>query len=282
LPHTEIWYTLLAAAKRKVTPFSFLSRKGIMNKIFLLFFLSITLLFGVELRILPQQNIQITGQDVDAFKKYILDTLHFHLSDEGAQNIVLENRFLANDYIKTYKLAPFDKKYLQVMVEKFLADKMVQRYQENLPIDEKVLLSYYLDHKKEFKKQPQIEAILFWFDDAKKAIDFYLEVQGKDFEDAKKLARKYGGVLQKMGGEKSLSQFSQKVQKFVHKNPRPYYAMPPVILSPNSASVLYIKSYRQERGYEPFDAVKEKVKRKIFQEAFTKMRKEILNKYKRQ
>ena len=281
MPHTKIWYTLLAAAKRKAVPFSFLARKDMMKKI-LFFVLLTSFLFGVELHITPQKDINITSQDVDALKEYVLRTLKFHLSEKGAKRIVLDNRLLANEYLKKYKLSPFDKKYIQICVERYLADKMVQEYQKSIPIDEKVLLSYYLDHKEKYKKELKIEAVLFWFDDAKKAIDFYIQAQGKSFEGAKKLAQKLKGVMQEMGGVKPLSKFSQKVQKFIEKNPYVGYAMPPVIISPNSASVLYIKSYETEQGYKPFEDVKEQVKQEILQKAFAKMRNELLAKYKKQ
>ena len=270
------------SSEEKGFPFSFLARKGKMKKLFCFYLVSITFLFGVELHIAPQRNINVSSQDVDALKRYILQTLKFHISDKGAHRIVLENRLLANEYLKKYKLSPFDKKYLQVCIERYLADKMVQKYQQSVPVDEKVLLAYYLDHKEQFKKEPKIEAVLFFFFFAKKAIEFYLSVQGKNFDDARKLAREYKGILQEMGGEKRLSQFSKKVQEFVLKNPRAYYAMPPVILAPNSASVLYIKSYKQEKGYKPFESVKEQVKQEILQKAFAKMRKKLLEKYKQQ
>ena len=271
----------MAAAKRKAVPFSFLVRKDMMKKI-LFFVLLTSFLFGVELHIAPQKDINITSQDVDVLKQYVLRTLNFHLSEKGAKRIALDNRLLANEYLKKYKLTPFDKKYLQICVERYLADKMVQEYQKSIPIDEKVLLSYYLDHKEKYKKEPKIDEVLFWFDDAKKAIEFYLQVQGKNFEEAKKLAAKYGGRVEDRGGEKKLSQFSQKVQEFIKKNPHPYYAMPPIIFSPTAASVLYIKSYKKAQGYEPFEHVKDKVKKEILQKAFAKMRKELLAKYKKQ
>ncbi len=253
-----------------------------MKKFFLLF-LCIPFLFGVELQLKPNKDMNVSTQDVEALKQYVLRVLHFHLSDKGARDIALDNRLLANEYLKKHnELSPFDKKYLQICVERYLADKMVQEYQNSIPVDEKVLLSYYLDHKEKYKKEPKIDEVLFWFDDAKKAIEFYLQVQGKNFEEAKKLAAKYGGRVEDRGGEKELSQFSQKVQEFIKKNPHPFYAMPPIILSPTVASVLYIKSYKEGEGYEPFEKVKNKIRQEILEKAFAKMRKELLAKYKKQ
>ena len=239
----------------------------------------IATLFGIEVEIKKDTNISVTSQEVQALKYYISKTLNFHLTNEGAKRLAKENKMFANQYIKEYGLSDEDKGYIRTCVEKYLAERFIQKKQRELPINREILLSYYKDHRSQYKKPDLVDAVLFWFDDADKAIRFYQKSKEvKKYEDLVRMAQEMGARIEDMG-LRDVRGFRSPTKELLQKYKKSGYALPPVIVSPESASVLYVKEYKHQKGFQSFDEALPEVKRNFYKQAFIKMRDKLLREY---
>jgi len=248
-----------------------------MKNFALLFFVA-TLSFALQVDIRPDKNIAVSGQEKDILKYYLFNQYRFRINDQGAMNIVKENRILANEYIKQNRLNKFDKYNILIRIEQYLADQFVKSFQEQKKIDEKVVMSYYLDHKNDFKKPDQVDTVLFVFNDPEKAVDFYTQVKGKDLSYAKNLAKEYNATIKDIG-YKNIDEVKYPTRAFLEKNKKSNYFLPPIVLNASSADVLYVRSYRKENGYKPFKEVKEDIIKLLRKKTFLKERDKLLKKY---
>jgi len=248
-----------------------------MKNFALLFFVA-TLSFALQVDIHPDNKITVTNQDKDALKSFLAKFYRFHIRDQGALNLVKGNRVLANEYVKSHQLSKADKTYITIQIEQYLADKFVQDFQRRNTISDKVALSYYLDHKDDFKKSDQVDTVLFVFNDPEKAVDFYTQVKGKDLSYAQNLAKEYNATIKDIGYKK-IDEVKYPTRAFLEKNKKSNYFLPPIILNTSSADVLYVRSYKKGNGYKPFKEVKEDIIKLLRKKTFLKERDKLLKKY---
>lgn len=249
-----------------------------MKKFTFLLLSSAILLFAVQLQITPDKRVEVTRSDASALKSFLKEFFHFYITENGAYDLVKKNRVLANQYLKEYPLREDDISYLKIQIERYLADKYVKQIQKKEQIDEKVLLSYYLDHKNNFKKLPKVDTVLFLFNDPDKAIVFYEKVKGKDYAYAQTLAKELNATV-KHYGWRTIDKLKHPTREFVEKSKKSNYFLPPLVLNPYSAGVLYVKEYKAQEGYRPFEDVKDEIRELLWKETFVKVRNRLLKEY---
>jgi hypothetical protein len=247
-------------------------------RLFFLSYLFLYSLFAIELKIAPDQNRStISAQEAKALKYLIYKQLNFHLLEEGAKKLARENRALANQYLREYGLEKKDLNYFKVWIEKYLAEKFIKKKEEESIKDEKILLSYYLDHKEKFKWPDRVDTVILWFNNIDKAMDFYYRGQKiKDCEKLIKIATSMGARVEEMG-YREVEKFKSPTRELLRK--KDGSLLPPLIVSPTSVSLLCVRKYEPSKGYKNFQEALPDVKREFFKEAFTKMRREIVKRY---
>jgi len=239
--------------------------------------------FAIQITVSPDKdnNVSVSTIERDALKDFVYKTMNFELTDEGAYKVVRDNRILANEFLKQKKLTDFDKARLRVEAELYLSTRFVKDLQKSIKIPEKVLYSYYLDHKDEFKKEGQVDTVAFFFKSPEEAIAFYNQVKSKDLDFAMNLAKKFNNekVIVKEYGTRSLKTIKKPLKKFLEDPSNLHKFLPPFIYEPNFATIFYVRSYQPGKGYYSFDKVKKKIEKKLYDRTFLKKRQEILKKY---
>ena len=240
--------------------------------------LLVSVLFAIKIDVKVDENKSITptNREKDAFKSFSKETMRFNISDQGAYNLIKENRALANEYIKKFGISEFDKARLKVESEMYLANKMIKTIQQSISIPYEVLYSYYLDNKNQFKEGDKVDAIMFFFIDPDKAIDFYLKVKNEKI-NVNNLAKEFNFV-QKKHVDLDVEKLKPVIKTILKKSKKKKYLLPPLIGSKYSV-VMYIEKYKKSKGYKPFDKVKSVIEKKLYNETFIKKRNEILKKY---
>ncbi len=251
-----------------------------MRIIWILSFLVISL-FAIEIEIKPTKTLaKVDYREAEIFRDWLRKLYRFHISNDGAYKIIAENRLLANEYIKKYGLKDDDKRMLKLQTERYLAEKFVRLFQNEHIIDDKVALSYYLDHQDQFKKEGRIKPILFIFNDADQAIKFYSLAKGKTEQEVMKIAKEMNATIKK-DDWRDIDTLKSPTLNFVKRFGKKGYMLPPEFITPSSANVLYIEDYQKSQGYKPFESVKEDIKKYLFLQTFNKFRKKLLAQYKK-
>lgn len=236
--------------------------------------------FAVEINITPDKAINVTQKDITTYKYYVKRKYNYVITDnKGAKKIIKENRILANEFLKKGFLDK-EKEYIKIMIEDYLADRYVQNIQRSIKIPEKVLYSYYLDHKDKFKEGAKVDIVRFSFKIYEDAVDFYNKAKRLHNEEAiKKLATQYKAQVKNYGW-RDVNMLKKTFASFIKKDTKGYL-VPPFILSKNVINVYYIRDYKKGEGYYPFKKVKEKIRNILYNKTFGHKREEILKQYKK-
>ena len=240
-----------------------------MFKIPAIVFILLLLLFqniaAIEYKIYPDKKVEVTQKDIDAIKKYFIDTLNFYISEEGARKIAYENRILANEYIKS-KLFKKDRAYNKIAIEKLFADNYVKYLQETVSIPESVLKSYYLDHLSQYKKSDKVNLDIYHFKDFDTALHFYKSGTPQNTNNGKK----------KSIGWLSIEKLNKVLRGHIKKGQKGYF-LPP-LLRDKGVDVVFVKDYKKAEGYKSFSEVKSEIRKHLYKKTFSNKRKEILQK----
>ena len=150
------------------------TRKNMLQKTFMLLCIISFSLFAIQIEIFPDKDSKnVSSEEIStlisnmASKGIVIDK-------QNAKKYILENRLLANTFLKQHKKVP--KNILtneKLHFEKTLADAYIKEYQRKIRLSDDVLKSYYLTHKKDFFTIRKISFVPFYFDNFDKANDFY-------------------------------------------------------------------------------------------------------------
>jgi|GEM_PF-2268816 len=232
--------------------------------------------FAIEIDLKPDNNLSVGYEDAQALKDYLYQIYRYRITDQGAYDIVKENRLLANTYLKRNQVSPQDTKYLTIVTEKYLAESFIKKLQKAQNVSDKVLLSYYLDHKDEFKNEDKLYFILLEFPSFNKAMSFYQLAQKKSPQQAIEKARtEYNATIKDLGW-KDFSSLKTATKSFIQQGKKEYF-LPPFIITSNRIDILYVKDYQEGKGYKKFDEVKDEIKKILYTKAFIKERNKILH-----
>ena len=235
-------------------------------------------LFAIQIDIHQDRNLSISNEEVQAFRDYVKDMTNFVLNEKGAKKLVKENRVLALEYLQK-PLSSYDRSRIRVMVEDYLAKALVDRFQNKiLNTDPKILYSYYLEHIDKYKKSDTIDLVIFVFKDYQKAQEFYEKVKNiRDLQKIQKEAKNAHALDVKELENYPVARAGKIVKSFLDPK-RSDYFLPPIVFSKGNVRVIFVHRYHVAKDYEPFEKVKEKVKRDLFQEAYLRYREKLVKK----
>lgn len=146
------------------------------------------LLVGGEYCYKPPKKPVVTPQDLNTVAK-VFPTLA-HAPEENKRDLLLQNRVFTKAFFDEYKLDDDLKHQLDLSFENDVSSLYVRLMKNKIHPSEKVLKSFYLDHRESFVPTATIRYHLIVTDSEPKAYDAYHAIvnEGKDFET---VAKKY-------------------------------------------------------------------------------------------
>lgn len=129
------------------------------KKILLLFFAFLPLL-AIDIKLSPDQKIEITPQEIQkTIDKALAKRIRIEKKD--AKDVAFDNRLLANELLKNNLLLEDVALELKLSLEENFADLFVAKHQETIAINDHVLESYYNTHKKEFQEDQLVDVVIY-------------------------------------------------------------------------------------------------------------------------
>ena len=233
-------------------------------------------IFALDITIKPSKNYnQVSQADIKAMQEYVKRKYHLFLYKKSAKNAVIDSRILSNEYFKKGLFTPKEKKKLQIELEMRYADKYIDYLQRKIKIPEKVLRSYYYDNIEKFKADPEVQFIRYRFDNYKDANNFYQDLLIS--KNPKKIIEKYHPKIHQEPFVK-VAKLKEPYRSFVQPQ-KSGYPLPPVVVKKNVYDVFYVKNYKQENRYKPYENVKKEIEDLLYKQTFAKKREEILKEY---
>jgi len=230
--------------------------------------------FAIEVSLMEDTNITVDKDDIQGIRNLFVQKYNFHITDtKGAKRIVRENRLLANQFLKE-GLFKKKKKEIILEIEDMLAKRYIKHLQNKTKISDKIAKSYYLDNIQKYKKLSKVTMVRYRFDNFDDAYGFYKESNTTSIDALKK---KYKPNDQ-LTIEKEVDKLPKFIQGFVESD-KESYALPPFVVSKGKIDVFYVQKYHpSDGGYIPFEEVKDRIKRELHKQTFSKERKKILEK----
>jgi hypothetical protein len=241
-----------------------------MNKALLLFIFCANLLYAINITITQTDALsKPTKGEIDAIKAIYINN-NIGIDTNKAKELITENRILAKEYLRSHEMPEVFKENILLSAEKQLADKMVALIQKDIKIDEEVLNSYYIAHKKDFIHAEIVDICIIQFDSFKEASTFYFQNQN-DFKNIQQHCLDDNSTTRKTLAIDSLHQSLKEQILFSDKEE--------LLLTPQFFKDHYSLVYSrvvEYPGYTPFEKVKDEIKYILHQQTFNKRKQEIL------
>ena len=224
----------------------------------------------VQVKIEPYKSNEM---NIEAFKQFLIDKMHFHPDNQKDLDKRLnEDWLLANYFVKKYN-SPFEEADVTNMVNRYLADKAVEKIQRSVKISDDVLRSYYLDHKNKYRMKAIVTFDLYTFKSLQKADAFYRFAKEHNASEVAAYTKK---ERIKTSSYKSRLNMMLPVFRLVMIDlEQSGYYTPPVYYN-HDFDVLYIKNIEKKDEYVPYRVAKKEIAKKLYKQTFLKKRKEIL------
>jgi hypothetical protein len=240
----------------------------------LLLFIS---LYSIEITITPEKNITVTNEEAEIFKAS-LGAQRIMITPKRAKEVLSENRYLAEEYLKTHTLPKNVFINFKLEFEKNLASEVIKEIEKQVHIDDETTLSYYVSHPDEFKKPIQLKLFLYRFESFTQASNFYETFKNKT------------DAIVSYINENNISKREQSITidklDFRFQNMIKYYKkQAPYLLAPqffyDHYTILYIQE-QEEQGTKDYKNVKEKIKNILHRKAYKVKKSELLAPYKKE
>jgi len=237
-----------------------------MKKFLLTTIISTTITLGIELSISPDKE-----KEVEVKEKELKMTQNIlGKKKKKISRYIRENRMLANLYLKKYAKEGNKKweeflQFKKLNIEEALSNMLIDINQSKQSIDEKVIKSYYIVHRNDFKKPKTLELKLYSSQDYKKAVHIYTTLKKEG---------NYTSLPVPKEMNLSISQVFPYIRD-LFKNAKKGDILPPLFFK-DSFIIFQVKDIKPEEIMD-FKEVKEDIKSILFYKTREKIRKEILS-----
>lgn len=239
-----------------------------------LFLLLLPALFAVEITIKPSSTHTANQQEVGLLQSMFIKQ-RIQIDTEDAFELIQQNRFLSDHYLKTNKVPEEVMLNLRLEFEKHLASEIVREMESKITIDDEISKSYYVANKQEFKKPKSIQLSIYRFETFNEALGFYTQFVNMNSEiDSFVKENNISSSTETI----DLSKLNKLFQEMIAQSKtNPPFLLPPQFFYKHY-SVLYVRSASEEGVYE-YEEVKEKIADIIHEQALDRMKKELLKPY---
>ncbi len=213
---------------------------------------------------------------VKAFDEYLREVKHFRANSwKDLEKNLRDDYLLANHFLKN-GMNDDERARLTNMVNRYLAQREVQRIQKSIGISDDVTRSYYLDHLRDYKLKPIVSLKNFHFKTLEEADAFYRFAKENGYAKALQKAKTMG--VEPIDYTHPLNMMQPLFRLSLKNRHDSGYFTPPQYV-PKDFVVLYVADIKQRDGYIPYDKVKRAIARELWQKTYLRKRMEILSSY---
>lgn len=249
-----------------------------MIKILLTFLLSILIVHAkdIDINIVPDfstSNIQLLGT---ALKEHLRADANFIMdSASDAERLAKENRTLSNAYLQKRPLSDYDKAYITMLGNEYLAKKFVKELQNAIEISDTALKSYYLDNLKKYQQPAMLNVTTYQFTTFEDALRFYQACTMKNAAAIQ--AKATEGGVQMNDLQLNQQQLDPAIHKALGEHTSNFLTYP--LYFQENYYLIYLNNLTAIDSHLPFEEVKEHIKQALWQQTYLKKRQEILDQY---
>jgi len=146
-----------------------------MKKISTIFLTSIFIYANSTICYEIPKNIKVSKEEIKIYKNSI--TNGDILSDKTIKETILKNRLFSKAFLNRYKIDKKTKTLLNISIENALSNLYIEKLKQFNKPNDKVLKSFYLDHKDEFKPIEKVSISTIKVNSLKKADKIYLKLK---------------------------------------------------------------------------------------------------------
>jgi predicted transcriptional regulator len=230
-------------------------------------------LYAIEIDFIADKKIDVSQDEITQFKAQVLKQ-RIRIDDKEAKRVLMENRILANYYLKNEKVPQFFKLNLVHKTEKLLAKMLVDKYEEELELSDDILLSYYRAKKDEFYRQKQILLNVYKFKDFDSALEMYMAKRDKmDSLDSYAKEHEIKMIEQLL----EVSNMHQQIRSNLRNLEDENYLVPPQKWADGYIVVHAVRFV--EENYMPYEEIKEDIRERLIVQNRKNARRKLMQEY---
>jgi hypothetical protein len=210
--------------------------------------------FALELELKPENTPTISNVETEAMVS-IFKQRRYTVESKEAKKHALENRKLANYYLKNEALSADLKAEFTLLIEEKLATLVTQNNIPDPSIKDDVILSYYTTHKKQFENSKIVEIIAVPFDSLEEAFSFYTTNKDKPFQKIETTVSGTQRTFEKAPLE--LAKLHPIIKSSLKGIEEMNYLLPPLYIN-KKHTVMYIGEIK-EGGFKPLEEVRSSI-----------------------
>lgn len=235
---------------------------------------SILLLNAIDITVKPEKNYETTPNEIELLKASMIQQ-RIMISPEQAKNLISENRYLCEEYLKNNTIPENILINFKLELEKHIASYVIEDIQKKIIIDDDTIRSYYVSHTNEFIESEQITLSLYRFENFDNALDFYSKYKS-NIHGIEKYSKEHNISVRVQ--EVSSKQIDPYLRNMInHARENPPYLMPPQFFY-DHYSILHVSDKKKE-SVKPYDNVKKEIEDLLHKKALQRQKNELLKPY---
>ena len=243
--------------------------------VFFILAIAVASLYAVSLDIKADNNVHVTQEEAKYFQSALKKEQGIHIDEKESERVLKVNRVLSNAWLQEGGYDKVEQMKIRRDLERAFTEKLIHKHFGKLEITEDILLSYYLDNKKEFILGTKIHFDAYTFDAFKPALDFYEHF--KDNRNGLQGYVKEHNITIRTSDENTLATLHPALlNMLVDNNTTDYFTTPARFK--NKFVVLDIIDFTPN-AKAPFNTVKEQIKKKLYYKKKSDVRNALLEKY---
>lgn len=232
--------------------------------------------YAIDINITSSKDTSVSDYEVELFKASMLNQ-HIRISSEVAKDVISENRYLCEEYLKNSSVPKKVILNFKLELEKHFSSEVIKEIQEKIVIDDDASYSYYISHLDEFIKPEKIKLSLYKIKDFESAMDLFAASKNSK-ESIQNYIKEHNISVSTQ--EVSLHQLDTRFRNLINftKKQTPYFT-PPQFFH-DHYTVLEVLSKTPQGNYS-YLKVKDKIHKILYKKAYKRHKDEILSQYRK-
>ena len=231
-----------------------------LKKIVLVLAALVTSLYAVSVDIKMDSNVHITQKEAMYFQSMVRKEQNIQIDEKESKRVLKVNRILSNAWIEEGGYDAIEQMRIRRDLERAFTEKLIHKHFDKLDISEDVLLSYYIDNKKDFVLGTKVHFAAYVFRTFEPALNFYQRFR-EDRNDLKNYVKEHNITIRE-NDENTLATLHPTLENLLIDNNTTGYFTTPARYK-NQFIVLDVIDFTPD-AKAPYNKVKEQIKKKLY------------------